>query len=230
MTINSPASILWAMYLVVAEQPGRGLEAAFRHAAERHPQGIHRAEGVPLSAGAVDAPGRRHAGVRRAPSRRASIPSRFPATTSAKRARRRCRNWHSPSMTASSTSSGRCGVAWPSTISRPRLSFFFNAHNDFFEEIAKYPRRAQDLVPGHDGALQREESSLDVDALPHADGGGSLTAQQPKNNIARVAIAGARGGAGGNAVAAHGRIRRGPCPAHGGCGADRASHAADSRL
>ena len=49
MTINSPASVLWAMYLAVAEQQGVRLDAALRHAAERHPEGIHRAEGVHLS-------------------------------------------------------------------------------------------------------------------------------------------------------------------------------------
>ena len=35
----------------------------------------------------------------------------------------------------------------------PRLSFFFNAHNDFFEEVAKY-RAARHLVSGDDRAVQ----------------------------------------------------------------------------
>ena len=50
MTINSPAAVLWAMYLAVAEQQGVRLGAALRHAAERHPEGVHRAEGVHLPA------------------------------------------------------------------------------------------------------------------------------------------------------------------------------------
>ena len=64
MTINSPASVS------VGDVPGgrrktrRGLEENFRHAAERHPEGIHRAEGIHLSAGAVDAPGGGHLRVR----------------------------------------------------------------------------------------------------------------------------------------------------------------------
>ena len=52
----------------------------------------------------------------------------------------------------------------------PRLSFFFNAHIDFFEEIAKYraARRiwARELRERY-GAKQR---ALAADALPHPDG------------------------------------------------------------
>jgi methylmalonyl-CoA mutase N-terminal domain/subunit len=49
MTINSPAAMIFAMYLVVAEQQG-ATGAALGHHPERHPQGIHRAEGVHLPA------------------------------------------------------------------------------------------------------------------------------------------------------------------------------------
>ena len=52
----------------------------------------------------------------------------------------------------------------------PRLSFFFNAHNDFFEEIAKY-RAARRIWEQRDArALRREESALLGAALPRADG------------------------------------------------------------
>ena len=60
MTINSPASVLWAMYLGGRGAAGCGLEKDFRHAAKRHPEGIHRAEGIYLSSRAVDASGDRH--------------------------------------------------------------------------------------------------------------------------------------------------------------------------
>ena len=60
MTINSPAPILWAMYLAVAEQQGVDWARALRHAAERHSEGIHRAEGVHFPAAAFHAPGDRH--------------------------------------------------------------------------------------------------------------------------------------------------------------------------
>ncbi len=57
MTINSPAALIWAMYLAVARRAGRGRRRAFRHVAKRHPEGIHRAKGVHLSAPPVDAVG-----------------------------------------------------------------------------------------------------------------------------------------------------------------------------
>ncbi|MFN2615735.1 MAG: methylmalonyl-CoA mutase [Thermoleophilaceae bacterium] len=70
----------------------------------------------------------------------------------------------------------------------PRLSFFFNAHIDFFEEIAKYraARRiwARELRETY-GA--RDERSL-LMRFHSQTAGVSLTAQQPLNNIVRTAI------------------------------------------
>ena len=70
----------------------------------------------------------------------------------------------------------------------PQLSFFFNAHNDLLEEIAKY-RAARRLW----GRIMRERfQARDARSLLlrfHAQtAGSSLTAQQPENNIARVAL------------------------------------------
>jgi methylmalonyl-CoA mutase N-terminal domain/subunit len=69
-----------------------------------------------------------------------------------------------------------------------RLSFFFNAHNDFFQEVAKF-RAARRLWAGimrdRFGATSPRAQALRF----HAQTGGStLTAQQPENNIVRVAI------------------------------------------
>jgi methylmalonyl-CoA mutase N-terminal domain/subunit len=69
----------------------------------------------------------------------------------------------------------------------PRLSFFFDVHNDFFEEIAKFraarriwARRLRDVY----GAKKEESWRLRT----HAQTAGvSLVAQQPENNIVRVA-------------------------------------------
>jgi len=70
----------------------------------------------------------------------------------------------------------------------PRLSFFFDAHIDFFEEIAKfraarriYARRMRDRY----GA--RDERSLKL-KFHTQTAGVSLTAQQPDNNIVRTAV------------------------------------------
>src|ERR1043165_1702020 len=67
-----------------------------------------------------------------------------------------------------------------------RLSFFFNAHNNLFEEVAKY-RAARRLWAG----MMKEMGATDPKAMMlrfHSQTGGStLTAQQPLNNITRVA-------------------------------------------
>ncbi|HEY6989171.1 MAG TPA: methylmalonyl-CoA mutase family protein [Bryobacteraceae bacterium] len=70
----------------------------------------------------------------------------------------------------------------------PRLSFFFNAHNDFFEEIAKF-RAARRLY----ACLMRERFGAKLERSLmlrfHAQTGGStLTAQQPEVNVVRVAL------------------------------------------
>jgi methylmalonyl-CoA mutase, N-terminal domain len=70
----------------------------------------------------------------------------------------------------------------------PQLSFFFNAHNDLLEEIAKF-RAARRLWAKivRDRFHARDERSLLLRF--HAQtAGSSLTAQQPENNIVRVAI------------------------------------------
>jgi methylmalonyl-CoA mutase N-terminal domain/subunit len=69
-----------------------------------------------------------------------------------------------------------------------RLSFFFNAHNHFFQEVAKF-RAARRLWAG----IMRDRFGVTnprAQALRfHAQTGGStLTAQQPENNVVRVAV------------------------------------------
>ena len=69
-----------------------------------------------------------------------------------------------------------------------RLSFFFNAHNDFFQEVAKF-RAARRLwariMRDRFGVTNPKAQALRF----HAQTGGStLTAQQPENNVVRVAI------------------------------------------
>ncbi|HEX3661220.1 MAG TPA: methylmalonyl-CoA mutase family protein [Acidobacteriaceae bacterium] len=70
----------------------------------------------------------------------------------------------------------------------PRLSFFFNAHNDFLEEIAKF-RAARRIWAGimcdHFGAKNPRSWML---RFHTQTAGSTLTAQQPENNIVRTAI------------------------------------------
>jgi methylmalonyl-CoA mutase N-terminal domain/subunit len=69
-----------------------------------------------------------------------------------------------------------------------RLSFFFNAHNHFFQEVAKFRaarRLWAEIMRERFGATNPKAQALRF----HAQTGGStLTAQQPENNVARVTV------------------------------------------
>ncbi|MBI4761939.1 MAG: methylmalonyl-CoA mutase family protein [Chloroflexi bacterium] len=70
----------------------------------------------------------------------------------------------------------------------PRLSFFFNAHNDFFEEIAKY-RAARRIWAREMRETFKAKNPRSWLLRFHTQTAGvSLTAQQPQNNVVRVAI------------------------------------------
>lgn len=68
-----------------------------------------------------------------------------------------------------------------------RLSFFFNAHNNLFEEVAKFraSRRMWAHITASLGATDPRAQML---RFHTQTGGSTLTAQQPQNNIVRVAI------------------------------------------
>ena len=70
----------------------------------------------------------------------------------------------------------------------PRLSFFWNGHNNFFEEVAKFraSRRMWHRIMTERFSAKKESSKL---LRFHTQTGGStLTAQQPLNNVVRVAV------------------------------------------
>ena len=70
----------------------------------------------------------------------------------------------------------------------PRLSFFFNAHNNMFEEIAKYRaarRLWANIMRDRFGAKDPKSMML---RFHTQTGGSTLTAQQPLNNVVRVAV------------------------------------------
>lgn len=70
----------------------------------------------------------------------------------------------------------------------PRLAFFFNAHNDFFEEIAKF--RAARRIWAHimKNTYQAKSERSWKMRFHTQTGGSTLTAQQPDNNIVRVTL------------------------------------------
>ena len=227
MTINATASILLALYVAVARRQGVAAGPALRHGAERHPQGVHRARDLHLPAGAVDAAGHRHLRVLQGRACRAGTRSRSPATTCARRAAPRCRRSRSRSPTGSPTCRRRVEAGLAVDEFAPQLSFFFNAHNNLLEEVAKF-RAARRLW----ARIMRERfGARDPRSLTlrfHAQTAGSmLTAQQPENNVVRVDRAGARGGARRQPVAAHELDGRGARAADRG--ARRGSRCARSR-
>ena len=189
--------MLLAMYVAIAEKAGVDREPARRHAPERHPEGVPGAEGVRLPAAAVDAAGPRHD--------RASAAAEMP-------------RWHPVSISgyhireAGSTAAQELAFTLANGFAyvelahaagldvdafAPRLSFFFNAHIDFFEEIAKY-RAARRIwarwMRERYGAT--DERSLQL-RFHTQTAGVSLTAQQPEVNIARTAIEALAGVLGG---------------------------------
>jgi len=70
----------------------------------------------------------------------------------------------------------------------PRLSFFFNAHNDFFEEIAKYRAARRIWAREMRETFGAKDPRSWLMRFHTQTAGVSLTAQQPENNIVRVAI------------------------------------------
>ncbi len=187
MTINSPAAVLWAMYLAVAEQQGvewSRLSGTLQndilkeYIAQKEyifpPRPSMRLVTDTIEFGARHAP-------RFNPISISGYHIREAGSTAVQEL-------------AFTLRDGMEYVDW--ALERgmavdefaPRLSFFFNAHSDFFEEIAKY--RAARTIWAH--AMRerygaRSERSMKLRF--HAQTAGcSLTWQQPYNNVVRTAL------------------------------------------
>ena len=88
----------------------------------------------------------------------------------------------------------------------PRLAFFFNAHNNVFQEVAKFRaarRMWAQIMRERFGA--RDERSLKL-RFHTQTGGVTLTAQQPREQHRPGRVAGVRGGVWRHAVVAHQRV------------------------
>jgi methylmalonyl-CoA mutase N-terminal domain/subunit len=79
----------------------------------------------------------------------------------------------------------------------PRLSFFFNAHSDFFEEIAKYRAARRIYAKRMKDKYKAKDPRSWLLRFHTQTAGCSLTAQQPENNIVRTAIQALSGVLGG---------------------------------
>ena len=160
---------------------------------------------------------------------RSGTRSRSPATTSARRAARRSRRSPSRSPTGSPTCRPRVDAGLAVDDFAPRLAFFFNGHNNVFQEVAKFRaarRMWAEIMRERFGAQDPKSLTL---RFHTQTGGVTLTAQQPENNIVRVALQALRRGLRRHAVAAHERLRRGARAADRARREDRAAHAADHR-
>jgi len=187
MTINSPASIIWAMYLVVAEKRGiawsklRGTtqnDILKEYIAQNEyifpPEPSMRLVVDTIEFGAQHVPQWNPVSV-------SGYHIREAGSTAAQEL-------------AFTLADGRAYVE--ASLARgleiddfaPRISFFFNAHNDFFEEIAKYraARRIWARLMRETYGAKKERSWW---MRFHTQTAGcSLTAQQPEVNIVRTAI------------------------------------------
>ena len=79
----------------------------------------------------------------------------------------------------------------------PRLSYFFNAHSDFFEEIAKYRAARRIVAKRMKNKYGAKDERSWLCRFHTQTAGCSLTAQQPENNIIRVALQALSGVLGG---------------------------------
>ena len=190
MTINAPAAILLLLYELVGEEQGVALGEAPRDGPERRAEGVRRARQLHLPARADDAADDRHLRVLRASACRSGTRSRSPATTSARRAARPSRRSRSPSPTRSPTPRRRSRAASEIDEFAPRLAFFFNCHNNVFQEIAKFRavrRMWAKIVRERFGS---ENPRSQMIRFHTQTGGVTLQAQQPEVNIIRVALQG----------------------------------------
>ena len=227
MTINATAIILLALYVAVAQRQGVELPATVRDAAERHPEGVRRAGHLHLPASALAPHRHRHHRLLRARRCRAGTRSRSAGITSARPVRPPFRRSRSRSPTPVAYVEAAIAAGLDVNAFGQRLSFFFNAHNDFLEEIAKF-RAARRLwariMRDRFGATNPRAQQL---RFHTQTAGSTLTAQQPDNNIVRVALQALAAVLGRHPVAALQREGRSAGAADRGERHDRAAHAAD---
>ena len=137
MTINSPAAIVLAYYVCVGEEQGvprDRLRGTRRRTSSRSTSPRRSGSSRPSPPCGSSSTWSSSARARC----RSSIRSRSPATTFARPGRPRRRSSPSRSPTGSPTCEAAIERGLDVEDFTPRLSFFFNAHLDFFEEIAKY--------------------------------------------------------------------------------------------
>ena len=209
MTINAPAAVLLLLYQLVAERAGRRARRADRDHPERRAQGVHRPRHLHLPAGALAAAGRRHLRLLPARDARAGTPSRSPATTWPRPARRPRRRSRSRWPTRRSTCGPRSAAGLAVDDFAPRLSFFFVARTTLLEEVAKFRAARRMWARDHAGRVRRGRPALADAAVPHPDRRRAADRAAARGQPGPGHRPGARGRARRYPVAAHQLLRRG---------------------
>jgi methylmalonyl-CoA mutase N-terminal domain/subunit len=187
MTINSPAAILWAMYIAVAEKQGvspdqlRGTtqnDILKEYIAQK--EYIFPPE--PSMRLVVDT---MEYGSRHVPQWNTISISGYHIREAGSTAAQEL-----AFTLADGMEYVRWGIARGMEVDEfaPRLSFFFNAHNDFFEEIAKYRAARRIWAREMRTTFKAREPRSWLLRFHTQTAGMTLTAQQPENNVVRVAI------------------------------------------
>ncbi|HYR94761.1 MAG TPA: methylmalonyl-CoA mutase family protein, partial [Methylomirabilota bacterium] len=189
MTINGPASIVWAMYLAAAEKRGYPLTAlggTIQNDALK--EYIAQREWIVPERAAMDLViDTFRFGVREVPKWNTISVSGYHIREAGATALQEL---------AFTLIDGleyvKWGVAAGLDVNEfvPRMSFFFDVHNDFFEEIAKF-RAARRIWAREIERRYHPTNERALQLRTHAQTAGvSLTAQQPYNNVVRVALQG----------------------------------------
>ncbi len=187
MTINSPAAIIWAMYLAAAEKQGLRLDQ-LRGTTQNDilKEFIAQNEFIfppePSMRLVVDT---MEFGAQKVPQWNTISISGYHIREAGSTAAQEL-----AFTLADGLEYVRWGIARGMDVDEfaPRLSFFFNAHNDFFEEIAKY-RAARRIWAREMRETFKAKNPRSWLLRFHTQTAGvSLTAQQPENNVVRVAL------------------------------------------
>ena len=187
MTINSPAAILWAMYIAVGEQqgvsPGR-LRGTLQNdiLKEYTAQKEYIFPPEPSMRLVVDT---MEYGSRKVPQWNTISISGYHIREAGSTAAQEL-----AFTLADGLEYVRWGIARRMDVDEfaPRLSFFFNAHNDFFEEIAKYRAARRIWAREMCETFKAKDPRSWLMRFHTQTAGMTLTAQQPENNTVRVAI------------------------------------------
>ena len=187
MTINSPASIIWAMYLVAAEKQGVRLDQ-LRGTLQNDilKEFIAQKEFIfppePSMRLVVDT---MEYGSQHVPQWNTISISGYHIREAGSTAAQEL-----AFTLADGMEYVRWGIARGMDVDEfaPRLSFFFNAHNDFFEEIAKYRAARRIWAREMRETFKAKNPRSWLMRFHTQTAGVSLTAQQPENNIVRVAL------------------------------------------